>query len=166
MAELWEPGLVLFAPGDEMASPLGGPPIVVTTSIIQGLAAGQIGLFGGLGLLGLSAGLALVARRRPARILATLLFSILLALGLSNLAALSLAALAFGGSPVALLPMATLVGLGLVLWPLWSLWRVRRALRFASPPGSSPLPPAPAAVNRDGKPGRKWPSVCLGAAAR
>jgi len=137
VVELWEPGLVLFAPGDEMTSPLGGPPLVVTDAIIRALAAGQIGLFGAFGLLGLGAGLALLTRRAGGRVAATVLFSALLLFGLVNLMALAAAALALGGSATALLPLAAVVGVGLVLWPGFSLWSVRRVGRHLALSASS-----------------------------
>ena len=137
VVELWEPGLVLFAPGDEMLSPLGGPPLVVTAGIVRALAAGQIGLFGGFGLLGLGAGSALLARRPVGRIAATVLFSALLLFGLANLLALAVAGIVLGGSPSALAPIATAVGVGLVLWPGLSLWSVRRAVQQTAPSAAS-----------------------------
>lgn len=83
--QLLEPELPFLQAGVPLDLIPGTPPLPVTENLIQAVAAGNIALFSGAGVLWLLAAAGLWGRRRSGRILALVLFSATALIGFFNL---------------------------------------------------------------------------------
>jgi hypothetical protein len=83
--QLLDPGLTLMVPGDEIASPFGGPSLTITLRMVQAAAGINLAFFLAAGLAWAAAGLGLLGRRRWARLAAVALLGVTAGMGLANL---------------------------------------------------------------------------------